>query len=110
MSKPEVIKIDEVEYVRKDSMPKPSGSVRIVILQRGWVVVGYFTQTGAVCQLDRAAIIRVWGTTKGLGEIAKDGPTSKTILDFCPTITFHELTAIAMMNCVEEKWATKLVS
>lgn len=106
--KPEVIKIDEVEYVRKDAVAKPSGHVRIVILQRGWVVVGYFLQDGSYCMLDAASVIRVWGTTKGLGEIAKDGPTSKTVLDPCPKIRFHELTAIAMIDCAEDKWINKL--
>src|SRR5574343_1520793 len=106
--KPETIKIDEVEYVRKDTVAKPSGHVRIVILQRGWVAVGYFTQSGSMCELSSASIIRVWGTTKGLGEIAKDGPTSKTVLDPCPKIRFHELTAIAMIDCAEEKWITRL--
>lgn len=81
---------------------------RIVILQRGWVVVGRFSQEGEHCRLDPAAIIRRWGTTKGLGEIAAGGPTSKTILDKCPPLTFHELTSIAMMDCEEEKWVAHL--
>lgn len=109
--KPETIKIDEVEYVRKDSVPalqKPSGKIRIVILQRGWVAVGYFSQEGSNCTLDRASIIRAWGTTKGLGEIAYGGPTSKTVLDPCPTVKFHEMTVIATLDCAEAKWETKL--
>ena len=109
MGKPEVIKIDEVEYVRKDSMPKATGEIRIVILQRGWVVVGRFSQVGSNCKLTNANIIRTWGTTKGLGEIAMNGPTSKTVLDRSPEINFHELTVIAMINCVESAWNTKLL-
>lgn len=106
--KPETIKIDEVEYVRKDSVAKPSGHVRIVVLQRGWVVVGFFSKEGEQCKLDVASVIRVWGTTKGLGEIAKGGPTSKTVLDPCPPIRFHELTSVMMIDCVGEKWEPKL--
>jgi hypothetical protein len=106
--KPEVIKIDEVEYVRKDSMPKTSGDIRIVILQRGWVVVGRYSQEGSNCKLTNASVIRFWGTTKGLGEIAINGPTSKTILDKSPDIRFHELTIIATIDCVESVWNTKL--
>ena len=108
MSKPEIIKIDETEYVRKDSLPQTSGDIRIVILQRGWVAVGRFSQLGEACLLQNAHIIRVWGTTRGLGEIAIGGPTSKTILDKCPLIRFHELTVIATIDCVEAAWSGKI--
>ena len=107
--KPETIKIDDQEYVRKDSLIKTTGEIRIVILQRGWVVVGRFSQEGSNCKLTNASIIRVWGTTKGLGEIAINGPTSKTVLDKSPDIRFHELTIIATIDCVEATWITKLL-
>jgi hypothetical protein len=109
---PKTIKIDNVMYVREDSVPalqKTSGKIRIVILQRGWVAVGYYSQEGSQCELNRASIIRVWGTTKGLGEIAYSGPTSKTVLDPCPPIKFHEMTVIATLDCAEAKWETKLL-
>ena len=79
--------------------------VRIVILQRGWVAVGKFTQDGEQCRLENASIIRRWGTNKGLGQIAADGPTSNTVLDKCPTLRFHALTVIATLDCEASKWA-----
>lgn len=82
--------------------------VKIVILQRGWVVVGRFSKEGSECKLEDASVIRRWGTTKGLGEIAKNGPTSSTTLDNTPTITYHELTAVATINCEESQWTAKL--
>lgn len=98
------------EWKKKRGLRKveENKDVRIVILQRGWVAVGYFSKTGSECRLDKAAIIRLWGTTKGLGEIAENGPTEKTVLDKSPTIIFHELTVIAMMLCQEDKWKTYL--
>ena len=106
MNQPNVIKIDEVKYVREDSIapPVPSGPIKIVILQRGWVLVGKFSQDGPKCRLDNAAVIRKWGTTKGLGEIADGGPTKDTVLDKTPPVEFHELTVIAMIQCRVEKW------
>jgi hypothetical protein len=98
--------IDGVEYVAKESLP--TGNIKIVILQRGWVKVGRFYQDGASCRLENCATIRNWGATKGLGEIAQNGPTTKTVLDPEPTCRFHELTAICTVDCVEEKWATRL--
>jgi hypothetical protein len=109
MSKPEVIKIDDVAYVRQDAVQPPTSSdIRIVILQRGWIMVGFFSQDGANCLLEKASVIRVWGTTKGLGEIAIGGPTNTTKLDPCPPVRFHELTVIATLDCRRDKWEKHL--
>lgn len=86
----------------------PDGGTRIVILQRGWVVVGKFSQDGDECRLTRAAVVRRWGTSKGLGELASKGPLSETVLDSSPDLIFHELTVIAMIECDEAKWENKL--
>ena len=59
-------------YVDKD--------IRILVLHRGWVVVGYYSATDSEVTLRQAAVVRRWGTTKGLGEIAAGGPTAATIL------------------------------
>ena len=82
--------------------------VRIVILQRGWVMVGRYSESGDDCKLESASVIRIWGTSHGLGEIAQDGPTSLTKLDKCPTVRFHRLTVVATMDCEESKWVKHL--
>jgi hypothetical protein len=79
---------------------------RIVILQRGWVMVGKYWQSGDECKLENAQVIRVWGTTKGLGEL-RNGPTEKTILDPVGTVNFHILTVIASIE-VSDNWAKVL--
>lgn len=107
MSAPETIKIDEVEYIRKDSVPdkKYEGDVKIVILQRGWVYVGRFKQNNEtmMCELNNAQNIRVWGTSKGLGEL-REGPLSSTKLDSAGRVVFHLLTTIAIIDCDEASW------
>ena len=111
MSKPETMMIDDVRYVRADSVSDRniSGDVFIVVLQRGWVAVGYREKRpDGDYVLKNAAHIRIWGTTKGLGEIAEGGPTSKTVLDKCPPIEYNPLTAIMHIRCKGEVWATKL--
>jgi hypothetical protein len=103
--KPETMKIDEVLYVRADSVkPAPTGNIRIVILPRGWNMIGYFSQEGSKCKLENASVIRRWGTTKGLGELAEKGKLKDTILDPCGTVEFHVLTVIASIRCREEVW------
>lgn len=83
--------------------------VRIVVLQRGWVMVGEYSKKGAQCFLDKASVIRRWGTSKGLGEIAAAGPLANTVLD--PSggqVEFNELTVIATLKCAEDKWSAHL--
>ena len=80
--------------------------IQIVILQRGWVVVGHMFQKGSACWLTSGYVVRNWGTKQGLGEIANGGPTSLTILDPIPKTSFHELTIIAKIDCDNNKWSS----
>lgn len=109
---PQTIKIDEIEYVRKDSIAQPDiiGDVKIVILQRGWVMVGRLEEVSDTkLKLHNASSIRRWGTKQGLGEIAKNGPLANTILDKCNGIVeFHPVTVIATIACEESKWKPSL--
>ena len=111
--KPETLKIDDVEYIRKDSVSASrneiKGDIYIVVLQRGWVAIGYRSiAANGDYVLGNAAHIRVWGTTQGLGEIAEGGPTSKTVLDKCPCIEYNPFTAIMHIRCKGEVWTSKL--
>lgn len=101
----ENVVINGIEYA-----PIQKGyEVRICILQRGWVMVGYYHRDGDNCSLTKASVIRNWGTTKGLGEIAADGPKKDTKLD--PTnglVEFHRLTEVATILCKEDAWKALL--
>ena len=104
-----VISIDGVEYVKKGEEKQVDSPIKIVILQRGWVMVGRFERKGNDCILHNASVIRSWGTTKGLGEIAGGGPNSTTNLDKCNGLVgFDYLTVVATVDCDEEKWNGKL--
>lgn len=99
--------INQLKNLFKDGHPETQQAHlgwNIVILQRGWVVVGNLFKTGPRYTLEDGAVIRTWGTTRGLGEIASNGPTEKTILDPIPTTTFHELTMVACMACNKRLW------
>jgi hypothetical protein len=93
--------IDGVTYAPID--PNAGSDTRIVILQRGWVMVGRWTQTGDMCSLDNAHVIRRWGTTKGLGEIV-DGPKSSTELDPAGHVEFHILGVVATLAASTDGW------
>ncbi len=98
------VMIDGVEYA-----PVVKGEeVKILILQRGWNVVGRYRKEGPEHVLTDASVIRVWGTTGGLGEIALGGPTSSSKLDPCGTVRAHELATVAVMDADRSKWASHL--
>jgi hypothetical protein len=93
--------IDGVTYAPVD--PNLTSDVRIVILQRGWVMVGRYTRDGDRCSLDNAQVIRKWGTTKGLGELV-NGPLPSTVLDPAGHVEFHALGEIASLAASAEGW------
>ena len=104
MSATEVV-LNGVSYIRKDQAgPQKESSKQIVILQRGWVLVGDFSQEGPNCTLSNASVIRIWGTTKGLGELALEGPKSGTKLDPCGACRFHEMNIIGRMDTKASLW------
>ena len=107
----EQISINGVEYVKAGTVKpvQPTGPTKIVILQRGWVMIGNLERTGSDCKLHNAAVIRNWGTTKGLGELALEGPKKDTKLDKCGgLVEFDSLTVVATISCEESKWRSAL--
>lgn len=100
------IKVNGVDYIRKDSVKQTefTGDIKIVILQRGWIYIGRFERNGNDCKLHNASCIRVWGTTKGLAELV-DGATSSTELDKCNgVVEFDWLTVVHTITVNKDKW------
>lgn len=58
----------------------------IVVLDHGFVYVGQLTTDDKFLTIVDAQNIRRWGTTKGLGQLALDGPQPNTVLDNCGTV------------------------
>jgi len=85
---------------------KNKKNIKIAILQRGWNMIGEFERKGNNCKLTNASVIRRWGTTKGLGEIALNGKMPDTILDRVGTVEFDYLTVVALIDCEPSKWKT----
>jgi len=91
----------KVQLSKKNIKPTKK---QIVILNRGWVVMGEYSEKGNDCTLTNAFVVRKWGTTKGLGELAENGKLPNTILDATPNIHFNKLTMVARMDVNEEAW------
>ena len=86
------------KYYEANEIGSPIDSVgvlKICVLQRGNVLIGYFNQDGASCWLEKASVIRRWGTESGLGQLSNEGPTSETVLDKCSgRVDFDVLTMV----------------
>jgi hypothetical protein len=103
MSTPNSVKIDNVEYVRADSVTKPDGEYKIVVLDRGFVYVGAVKIENDFIIITNAKNIRIWGTTKGLGELVS-GPLSKTVTDRVGTVRAPMRALISLIDVESGKW------
>jgi len=79
----------------------------IVVLDRGFVYVGRVTVDGDWCLIADAKNIRVWGTTKGLGELV-NGPTKDTKLDTVGNVRAPLRAVISIIDAKAEAWNTVL--
>ncbi len=77
---------------------------QIVIVDGGWVLVGEAECGQKTVTLTNAKVVRVWGTTKGLGEIALGGPTPKTVLDNIGIVFIERAQIKFMIPCDDSKW------
>ncbi len=107
MNKLDIVKA-LLAYSAESESEYGGSEIKIVILQRGWVFVGKFSKAGSACKLTDASNIRTWGTTKGLGEIAENGPTDSTKLDKVNDVSFHELSIVALIDCEDKVWKKHL--
>lgn len=99
------IEVDGEIYIKESAVNEPQSSdIKICVLQRGWVMIGRYSKDGDTVTLENAHVIRTWGTTKGLGELALEGKQSNTKLDKAGHVEFHILTVVATINCVDKKW------
>ena len=111
MPEPRTIKINEVEYVRKkDAAPVVSDPIKIVVVDRGFVYVGVMLPPGVGpgtlvhgIRLANAYNIRIWGTTKGLGELV-NGPTKTTKLDKVGSIQIPLHAVISIIDVDQASW------
>jgi hypothetical protein len=77
----------------------------ILVLQRGWVVVGdVIDELEDRLELANASVVRRWGTSRGLGQLALEGPQKTTVLDPCGAVLVHPLSIVMQIPCKEEAW------
>jgi hypothetical protein len=88
-------------------MTETNDDIRIVVLPRGWVVVGKYAEAAGQVVLTRAMVVRRWGTTKGLGEITA-GPTKDTKLDALGELRCAADAVLFSLLCTADAWTKVL--
>jgi hypothetical protein len=78
----------------------------IVVLDRGFVYVGEVITDEKFVRITNARNIRRWGTERGLGQLALNGPQENTKLDNCGDICAPIGELKHLMRCEEEKWTS----
>ena len=77
---------------------------QIAILDRGFVYVGTVSVEGDWVLITDAKNVRRWGTTKGLGQLANDGPLKDTVLDPAGIVRVPLRALIGLIQCEASSW------
>ena len=72
---------------------------QIVVVTAGWVLIGNVQHMESCVLITDGSVIRDWGTTQGLGQIALTGPTDKTVLDPCGTVQVPMNSVVMCIDC-----------
>lgn len=78
----------------------------IVVADRGHVWVGVLISDGDpdFLRIAEARVIRRWGTTEGLNQLATKGPQPNTKLDAPATVLVAKRAVIAVIPCEPAAW------
>lgn len=112
MGQPETMKIDDVEYVRKDSVinepvDETTEPLRIIMNDdRGLCLVGNVDLSGDnwLVKIKNARCIIRWGTSEHLAELADKGPMENTRLGYKYTHTMPRDRISLIIDCKKGAW------
>ena len=76
----------------------------IVVADRGFVYIGDVAYDDRFCIIENAGNIRRWGTTKGLGELAQEGPKENTVIDKVGTVRIPARAVISLIDTEAALW------
>ena len=100
--------IEKILGSKECSKPSPSNrstdhGLQIIILDRGYVYVGNVSIDDNWVLITTARNVRRWGTTKGLGELAANGPLKDSIIDPVGTVRAPLRALIGLIECEASK-------
>jgi hypothetical protein len=98
------------ELYSKDNRPDYAERIgyRICSINNGNMFVGEVFRSGEFEYIENAAVIRLWGTEHGVGQIAH-GPTNETVLDYFGKGDWHILQRTHCIEADEAAWSKVLL-
>lgn len=100
---PRLMELLESDFVGE----RPKGAHtgwRIVVVDRGWVLVGNCTDHGEHMRISNARCIRNWGTERGLGQLMA-GPTPDTKHDWLGEVDVPLRAVIFTLIVADDGWS-----
>jgi hypothetical protein len=85
-------------------MTKTFDNPQIVVLDRGFVYAGRAEIADGFVTITKAQCVRRWGTSKGLGELAAEGPKARTVLDDAGTVVAPVSAIVHLIGCNAAVW------
>ena len=79
--------------------------MQIVVLENSFVYLGRVRRLkSGRLEITDARCVRRWGTQRGLGQLATDGPLAATVLDPCGRVVVEAHRVHHTIDCDEGKW------
>lgn len=75
-----------------------TAKLQIAALDRAWVYIGAVEQTESGITISGAKCIRRWGTSKGLGQLALEGPQENTKLELYGEVEVPRHAVISLID------------
>ena len=108
MSKPDTLKIDDVEYVRKDALNQKSESLdgmpyKIVRTYSAGVFAGYVkSRNGQEVVMRKARCLWYWNGAMTLAELSQEGTTKPSDCKFTQEADVTLINAISVFDVTEK--------
>ena len=77
---------------------------KIAVLERGFVYVGTASVADGFVTIEGASNVRRWGTKRGLGQLAAEGPQPNTVLDPAGRVVAPITSLICLIDCNDSVW------
>ena len=78
--------------------------LKIAVLERGFVYVGNASVADGFVTIEGAGLVRRWGTKRGLGQLAAEGPQPNSVIDPAGRVVAPITSLVCLIDCNDSVW------